>query len=187
MDWLLPLDRHIYFHKMIGWLICLFSVVHTVAHVINYGEWLLSGICWLGISPSPLSLFRPLHLPWQSARIRPVFGDAPYPKSLATFWPNGAIRSPFKGNRISLGAKVDQRGYCYADKQRNSSPNAKFFQQLVWRAKRKTFRFLFVDVSIKEGNWLLLLLLHARFFCSTNTPLLPPFTTFTISLSWRLL
>ena len=108
-------------------------------------------------------------------------------KGLATFWPNGAIRSPFKGNRISLGAKVDQRGYCYADKQRNSSPNAKFFQQLVWRAKRKTFRFLFVDVSIKEGNWLLLLLLHARFFCSTNTPLLPPFTTFTISLSWRLL
>ncbi|XP_057364897.1 NADPH oxidase 5-like [Daphnia carinata] len=37
MDWLLPLDRHIYFHKMIGWLICVFSVVHTVAHIINYG------------------------------------------------------------------------------------------------------------------------------------------------------
>ncbi|EFX85024.1 hypothetical protein DAPPUDRAFT_1878, partial [Daphnia pulex] len=37
MDWLLPLDRTIYFHKMIGWLICVFSVVHTLAHIINYG------------------------------------------------------------------------------------------------------------------------------------------------------
>lgn len=38
MDWLLPLDRTIYFHKMIGWLICVFSVVHTLAHIINYGK-----------------------------------------------------------------------------------------------------------------------------------------------------
>jgi NADPH oxidase len=38
MDWLLPLDRHIYFHKMMGWAICFFSVVHTLAHVINYGN-----------------------------------------------------------------------------------------------------------------------------------------------------
>ena len=37
MDWLLPLDRHVYFHKLIGWLICAFSLLHTVAHLINYG------------------------------------------------------------------------------------------------------------------------------------------------------
>lgn len=38
LDWLLPLDRHVYFHKMIGWCICFFGVVHTVAHVVNHGK-----------------------------------------------------------------------------------------------------------------------------------------------------
>ncbi len=38
LDWLLPLDRHVYFHKILGWTICVQSVVHTLAHVINYGK-----------------------------------------------------------------------------------------------------------------------------------------------------
>lgn len=31
----LPLDEHIYFHKMCGWLILAFGLVHTLAHFIN--------------------------------------------------------------------------------------------------------------------------------------------------------
>eukprot|EP00095_Tigriopus_kingsejongensis_P006523 maker-scaffold172_size289735-snap-gene-1.32 protein:Tk06523 transcript:maker-scaffold172_size289735-snap-gene-1.32-mRNA-1 annotation:"nadph oxidase" len=35
LNWLLPLDRHIYFHKVIGRLIFIFSLIHTVAHIGN--------------------------------------------------------------------------------------------------------------------------------------------------------
>lgn len=31
----LPLDQHIYYHKLVGWAIMLFSIVHTVAHGVN--------------------------------------------------------------------------------------------------------------------------------------------------------
>lgn len=32
----LPLDHHIYYHKLIGWAICFFSVFHTLMHLINF-------------------------------------------------------------------------------------------------------------------------------------------------------
>ncbi|XP_043227823.1 NADPH oxidase 5-like isoform X2 [Amphibalanus amphitrite] len=32
----LPLDEHIYFHKMAGWFIFIYSAVHTIAHFINF-------------------------------------------------------------------------------------------------------------------------------------------------------
>ncbi|TRY74386.1 hypothetical protein TCAL_04607 [Tigriopus californicus] len=35
LNWLLPLDRHIYFHKVIGRLIFIYSLIHTVAHIGN--------------------------------------------------------------------------------------------------------------------------------------------------------
>ncbi|CAG7821382.1 unnamed protein product, partial [Allacma fusca] len=31
----LPIDQHIYFHKMTGWFIFFFSVLHTVMHLVN--------------------------------------------------------------------------------------------------------------------------------------------------------
>ena len=34
----LPIDQHIYFHKMTGWFIFIFSVFHTVMHLINIGK-----------------------------------------------------------------------------------------------------------------------------------------------------
>lgn len=33
----LPLDQHIYLHKVSGALIGIFSVVHTVMHLLNFG------------------------------------------------------------------------------------------------------------------------------------------------------
>lgn len=33
----LPLDNHIYLHKMTGGLIGIFSVVHTLMHLLNFG------------------------------------------------------------------------------------------------------------------------------------------------------
>jgi len=36
-DAVLPLDRHVHFHKLIGWIICFFSFVHSVAHMANIG------------------------------------------------------------------------------------------------------------------------------------------------------
>lgn len=35
LNWLLPLDRHIYFHKVIGRLIFVYSLVHTICHLGN--------------------------------------------------------------------------------------------------------------------------------------------------------
>ena len=37
LGWLLPLDRHVYYHKIIGWILCILSTVHAAAHVINFG------------------------------------------------------------------------------------------------------------------------------------------------------
>jgi hypothetical protein len=31
----LPLDQHIYYHKLVGWSILLFSIVHTIGHGLN--------------------------------------------------------------------------------------------------------------------------------------------------------
>ncbi|XP_058791385.1 NADPH oxidase 5 isoform X2 [Phymastichus coffea] len=36
-SWVLPLDNHIYLHKMTGALIGVFSVIHTVMHLLNIG------------------------------------------------------------------------------------------------------------------------------------------------------
>lgn len=33
----LPLDQHIYLHKMTGVLIAIFSVMHTLMHLLNFG------------------------------------------------------------------------------------------------------------------------------------------------------
>ena len=35
---ILPLDEHIYFHKMAGWFIFIYSALHTIAHFINFGK-----------------------------------------------------------------------------------------------------------------------------------------------------
>lgn len=35
---ILPLDHHIYLHKMVGVTIGVMSVVHTVAHLLNFGK-----------------------------------------------------------------------------------------------------------------------------------------------------
>ena len=32
----LPLDHHVYFHKLIGWAIVFFSLFHTAMHVVNF-------------------------------------------------------------------------------------------------------------------------------------------------------
>ena len=34
----LPLDQHIYFHKVTGVLIFIYSSVHTVAHLLNFSK-----------------------------------------------------------------------------------------------------------------------------------------------------
>lgn len=36
----LPLDQHIYFHKLTGWMIFGYSFVHTIAHVLNFSKYL---------------------------------------------------------------------------------------------------------------------------------------------------
>ena len=38
VDCILPLDRNIHIHKMVGWTIVAFSSIHTVAHLANYGK-----------------------------------------------------------------------------------------------------------------------------------------------------
>lgn len=35
----LPLDRNIQFHQLMGYVVVVLSLVHTVAHVVNFGEW----------------------------------------------------------------------------------------------------------------------------------------------------
>ena len=34
----LPLDNNIYFHKVVGWIIFVQAWLHTIAHLINFGE-----------------------------------------------------------------------------------------------------------------------------------------------------
>lgn len=36
---ILPLDQHIYLHKVTGMIIFIFSVVHTVMHLLNFSEY----------------------------------------------------------------------------------------------------------------------------------------------------
>lgn len=35
----LPLDQNIQFHQLMGYVVVALSLVHTVAHVVNFGEW----------------------------------------------------------------------------------------------------------------------------------------------------
>lgn len=35
----LPLDQNIQFHQLMGYVVVGLSLVHTVAHVVNFGEW----------------------------------------------------------------------------------------------------------------------------------------------------
>lgn len=34
----LPLDQHIYLHKLTGWIIVCFGTLHTFMHIINFSE-----------------------------------------------------------------------------------------------------------------------------------------------------
>ena len=43
----LPLDHSIYFHKVVGWLIFSLGWVHTLCHLINFGECRLSIQCFV--------------------------------------------------------------------------------------------------------------------------------------------
>lgn len=36
----LPLDQHIYFHKLTGTLIAIYSLIHTISHLSNFSEYL---------------------------------------------------------------------------------------------------------------------------------------------------
>ena len=38
-NYLLPLDKHTSFHRMTGQLIVIYSLLHTLAHVSNLGNW----------------------------------------------------------------------------------------------------------------------------------------------------
>ena len=46
-NYLLPLDKHVSFHRLTGHLIAIYSIVHTLAHVMNLGACIL-----LFLSPS---------------------------------------------------------------------------------------------------------------------------------------
>ena len=35
---LLPLEHHIYLHKMAGWSVYILSAAHTLFHMANFGE-----------------------------------------------------------------------------------------------------------------------------------------------------
>lgn len=35
---ILPLDHHIYLHKVVGMTIGILSIVHTIAHLLNFGN-----------------------------------------------------------------------------------------------------------------------------------------------------
>ena len=37
-NYLLPLDKHTSFHRMTGHLIVVYSLIHTLAHIVNLGE-----------------------------------------------------------------------------------------------------------------------------------------------------
>ncbi|XP_053652092.1 NADPH oxidase 5 isoform X1 [Cherax quadricarinatus] len=40
----LPLDQHMYLHKLCGWLIFIYSVVHTIMHLINFAVYIVPDI-----------------------------------------------------------------------------------------------------------------------------------------------
>ena len=42
---LFPLDQHIELHKLAGWAIFVFSVIHFLAHVVNLSECTCGSIC----------------------------------------------------------------------------------------------------------------------------------------------
>ena len=37
-NYLLPLDKHVSFHRITGHLIAVYSLIHTAAHLTNLGE-----------------------------------------------------------------------------------------------------------------------------------------------------
>lgn len=34
----LPLDNNIYYHKLTGWFVLAYSIIHTMAHLLNFGK-----------------------------------------------------------------------------------------------------------------------------------------------------
>lgn len=40
----LPLDYTVHFHQLMGYTVVGLSLVHTVAHVVNFGEWSGGGL-----------------------------------------------------------------------------------------------------------------------------------------------
>ncbi len=38
ISFIFPLDQHIELHKICGWTIMMFSSIHTIAHLVNFGE-----------------------------------------------------------------------------------------------------------------------------------------------------
>jgi Ferric reductase like transmembrane component len=38
LNFLLPLDKHVSFHALTGKLIGLYSLIHTIAHIVNLGK-----------------------------------------------------------------------------------------------------------------------------------------------------
>lgn len=34
----LPLDQHIYYHKLAGWFIVAHTILHTIMHCLNFSE-----------------------------------------------------------------------------------------------------------------------------------------------------
>lgn len=43
----LPLDQHIYLHKLTGVLVAIFSLVHTIMHLFNFSEYLFTSGAYL--------------------------------------------------------------------------------------------------------------------------------------------
>ena len=41
---LLPLEHHIYLHKMAGWSVYILSAAHTLFHMANFGEYRRAGM-----------------------------------------------------------------------------------------------------------------------------------------------
>ena len=60
----LPLDHSIYFHKVVGWLIFSQAWLHTIAHLINFGESTAITLHTGLLLVSLLSSFSMLHYDW---------------------------------------------------------------------------------------------------------------------------
>ena len=53
LNYLLPLDKHVSFHALTGKLIGVYSLIHTVAHLVNLGKyWSLQSYPYSIISTS---------------------------------------------------------------------------------------------------------------------------------------